>query len=864
MAGNIKGITIEINGDTTKLDKALTGVNKQTTAVNKELRQVDSLLKFNPGNTELVAQKQQLLAKQVEQTSSKLKTLKDAQAQVEAQFKAGDIGEDQYRAFQREVVATEGKLDHFSGQLKDTDAFLRDNNDAAGMAAVGYSKAAVKAAQAGDDVKGLGTDAESTGDKLDKIADNTFSEKLQNIGDAFSDIGDKVKEFGDQAIDAWSEMDDAVDNLTSKTGATGAAADKLGESYEKVEASMAGSQMESEDLSNTMAGLHSVFGLTGKELENTTEYVAQFSAVTGQSGTDAVDALRDTLGKFNVQAKDIPGVLDAFTAASQSSGISVDDLESSVATAYPVFSQLHIGLKDGVGVVAQWAKGGVDATTALKGMQKASATYAKDNKTLQQGLKGTFDAITNANSPVEALNAGVEAFGTKQGPLMVSAIQSGKVSLSDLTKAATDSGGTVKNSFNQTLDPIDKATQAQKQMKQSLAEIGGEILTTVSPVLKQVADLAKQAAEAFGKLPEPVKQFIIVFGGVTVLLGILAPIIAAFVTMGGVASAVAIGIAAAIAGVVLIFKNWGTIVDWFKGIWAQMRPAMKPFMGALNALKPVLDVLKRFFMNTFDNIKMAIKGFVTFSKGLLDILVGIFTGNGEKIKQGFRKAFQGLITIGASILRQLINTVGSLFGAIVNTVSAGAKGAVAIAKSIFGGIVQVITHPIETAKNLFGKAIDAIKGFLNFKFSWPHIPMPHFGINPKGWKIGDLLKGKIPSLSVAWHAAGGIFNKPTLFAGGDGSLHGVGEAGAEAVAPLDKLMGYVQQAVANVIQNKDDGAQLSLLEVQNSLLAKMLDELMNGVPAYVDWQAGARKMQPEIERLTNAAARTRNRRLGNV
>lgn len=826
MAGNIKGITIEINGDTTKLDKALTGVNKQTTAVNKELRQVDNLLKFNPGNTELVAQKQQLLAKQVEQTSSKLKTLKDAQAQVEAQFKAGDIGEDQYRAFQREVVATEGKLDHFSGQLKTTDAYLKDNNDAAGMAAAGYSKTAIKAAQAGDDIKGMGNNADDASNKLDQIASNTFSEKLQNVGDAFSDIGGKIQEFGETAVDAWSEMDDSVDNLTSKTGATGAAAEVLGSSFEKVEGSMAGSQMESEDLSNTMAGLHSVFGLTGDALENTTEYVAQFSAVTGQSGADAVDALRDTLGKFNVQAKDIPGVLDAFTAASQSSGISVDDLESSVADAYPVFSQLHISLKDGVGIVAQWAKGGIDASTALKGMQKASAVYAADNKTLQQGLKSTFNAIKNAKSPVDALNAGVEAFGTRQAPAMVAAIQSGKVSLGDLTKAAADSGGTVKNTFNQTLDPIDKATQAQKQMKQSLSEIGGEILATVAPVLKQVADFAKRAAEAFGKLPEPVKQFIIVFGGVAVILGILAPIIAAVMTIGSTVSLVAIGIAAAIAGVVLVFKNWGTIVNWFKGIWAQMQPAMQPFVAALNALKPALSVLKQFFVNTFNNVKLAISGFVDFAKGLLNILVGVFTGNGKKIQKGFAQAFQGLVKIGAAVLRQLINVVTSTFSTVVNVISAGAKGAVAIAKRIFGGIVGVITHPIETAKNLFGKAVDAIKGFMKFKFSWPNIPLPHFSVQPAGWKIGDLLKGKIPSLGVSWHAAGGIFTKPTLFASRNGNLHGVGEAGPEAMLPLNSsTFDAMGEAIATHMPQMS-GAPIYLV-VNDRVLAQVMQGPVN-------------------------------------
>lgn len=104
----------------------------------------------------------------------------------------------------------------------------------------------------------------------------------------------------------------------------------------------------------------------------------------------------------------------------------------------------------------------------------------------------------------------------------------------------------------------------------------------------------------------------------------------------------------------------------------------------------------------------------------------------------------------------------------------------------FGKIGSIISEKMESAKNLVSNAINAIKGFFNFNVSWPHIPMPHFSINPSGWKIGDLLKGSIPSLGVDWYAKGGIFTSPTLFDTGNG-MKGVGEAGPEAVLPLSKL-----------------------------------------------------------------------------
>ena len=109
MAGKIKGITIEIGGNVQPLNKALESVNKKSRDIQNELRQVDRLLKFNPGNTELLAQKQKLLGDQVANTREKLDRLKAAQAQVNEQFQKGEIGEEQYRAFQRELVKTEDR-----------------------------------------------------------------------------------------------------------------------------------------------------------------------------------------------------------------------------------------------------------------------------------------------------------------------------------------------------------------------------------------------------------------------------------------------------------------------------------------------------------------------------------------------------------------------------------------------------------------------------------------------------------------------------------------------------------------------------------------------------------------------------------
>ena len=118
VAATIKGITVQIGSDTTGLQAALSDVNKHARDIQSELRQVERLLKFNPHDTELLAQKQQLLADQVENTRKKLDTLKTAQEQVNEQFKKGEISEEQHRAFQRELIKTEDQLRSYEAQLK--------------------------------------------------------------------------------------------------------------------------------------------------------------------------------------------------------------------------------------------------------------------------------------------------------------------------------------------------------------------------------------------------------------------------------------------------------------------------------------------------------------------------------------------------------------------------------------------------------------------------------------------------------------------------------------------------------------------------------------------------------------------------
>lgn len=168
-SAKIRGITIEIGGDTTKLGKALESSEKQSRSLQNELKQVNKLLEIDPGNTELLAQKQKILTDAVQETSEKLKILRDAEEQVIEQFNNGDIGEDQLRAFQREIIETENKLNGLNSELNGSEKEFEDVGDAA--------------KESGDEAQKGGDGFTIMGGALADLISNVIQGAISKIGD---------------------------------------------------------------------------------------------------------------------------------------------------------------------------------------------------------------------------------------------------------------------------------------------------------------------------------------------------------------------------------------------------------------------------------------------------------------------------------------------------------------------------------------------------------------------------------------------------------------------------------------------------------------------------------------------------------
>lgn len=233
-------------------------------------------------------------------------------------------------------------------------------------------------------------------------------------------------------------------------------------------------------------------------------------------------------------------------------------------------------------------------------------------------------------------------------------------------------------------------------------------------------------------------------------------------------------IVAAIVGVIAIIMNWEEVLQWIKDVWANVSKWVSEKVQAMG------EAVGKWFGNMGDAIK-----------NKLDAAKSVVSNAVNAIKEFFN--------------------LDAMKNKVLNT---------------FDSLKQGISDKINAAKNAVSNVVNAIKGFFNFKFELPSIPKPSFGISPSGWVIGDLLKGVIPKLSIKWNAMGGVFERPTLTTYG-GTLQGLGEAGAEAIVPLEKNTKWLD-VIADKLSERHSNQPI-VLTVDGKVFAQTSIEAINNL-----------------------------------
>ncbi|MBQ8233152.1 MAG: phage tail tape measure protein [Lachnospiraceae bacterium] len=659
MASRIKGITVEIGGDTTKLTDALKDVNGEIKNTQAQLKDVEKLLKFDPANTELLSQKQRLLTEAVEATKEKLEALKAASEQANTALEAGTITKDQYDALQREIIETERALEDLEAQ--------------AGESAVALQKIA----KAGDSLQETGG-------------------KIESVGKSLLPVSTAVTGIGVAGLKVATDFEKAMSGVQAITGATGADFERLREVAIDLGATTAFSSGEVAEAMTEMAKA----GWSTTQIIEGMAGVLDATAASGESLGTVATIVADAITGFGLSAKDSARVADLMTQAANSGTIGVSDLGESYKYVAPLAQSMGLSIEDVTTALSAMSMAGIKGSQAGTSLRTVLANMAKPSSTVADAMDELGISITNSDGSFQSLEQIITTMRTKfsgltddQKAYYATALagkegMSGLISLLNLTQEEYDALTASMNECSGVAG--ETAAVMQDNLQSKVEQLGGSLESLaiklseyVIPFLTGLVEKITAAIDAFTNLSPGVQKAVLVVGGVVAVLGPL------LIVIGKVISAVGT--------IMTIIPKLAGLLNVVKTAFALLNTTMlaNPIMLVIAAIAALVaafiylwnncEGFRQFWIDLWEKIKEATsKAFSAISKGIKDTVGKI----GESIKNGFNNA--------------------------VDFITGLASSAYTWGSDIIGGIVDGIRSCISKVKDAVTDVADTIRSFLHF------------------------------------------------------------------------------------------------------------------------------------------------------
>lgn len=519
----IQGITIQLDGETKGLQAAMKEVNKQSVDLTSELKDVDRLLKFNPGNTEAIAQKQKLLGDQIAVTAEKLNVLKGAEADVQAQFDRGDMGEEQYRAFRREIEFTEGALNGYKGALSKiqseqenlttntqrldtlfdaTGSSVDDFSDILGTQLVNsIKKGTATSDQLEQAINKIGRASLGADTDIGKM--KTALDQVDN-GSSLQDVQGELRELSSTA----DESADALENIGDSLGASNMleGAEALGGVADKVKEIASVSFENAMDIDALTSKFNNAFGLTGKEAEATKDKIVDlYNSGIAESYDEAAEALQQTKQQLkevnDADLGDITGKALNFTNTFGG------DVAENLRGVNSLMNVYGLTANQAFDLMTVGAQNGLNKTDELGDNLAEYATLFEENgysasemfNILQSGLDGGAYNLDKVNDLVKEFGVRISD-GTIEGA--VTEIGGSFKTLFDEWKASGGSNKDLFQSISQELMGVQDETEKASLVSQIFGSLGEDagfkIIESMGDVANETNGVKTQYDDAAG------------------------------------------------------------------------------------------------------------------------------------------------------------------------------------------------------------------------------------------------------------------------------------------------------------------------------------------------------------------------------
>ena len=724
MASRIQGITVEIGGDTTKLQNALKGVNGQIKSTQSQLKDVNKLLKLDPGNTELLAQKHKLLAEAVSETKEKLATLKTAAEQANTALANGEISKEQYDALQREIVETEQDLKNLETQANQS------------------ATAVQKIAATGEKFKTVGDNISSAGQKLLPVTAGVTALGTASVTTAAN--------FESSMSQVQATMGITKDAMSTVNGQSVNTMDTLSKLAKKMGAETAFSASECAEALNYLA----LAGYDTQQMCDTLPTVLNLAAAGDIALADASDMVTDAMSALGMGVDEAETMVDQMAKTASTTNTSVAQLGEGILTIGATAKSIKGGtaeLNTALGILAnngiKGAEGGTHLRNIILSLQNPTDKAAAQMEALGLSVYDSEGNMRSMNDILGDLNKSMDGMTSAEKSNIISTIFN-KTDLSSvnallantgetwdsLQKSITDSGGAAQQMADTQLDNLQGQITILKSALEGLAISFGELLM---PAIKQIVGWVQKFVDWLNGLSEGTKKTVVTIALLAAALGpvliVIGKVISAVGTIMTVVPKIAgvintvkgafaalnatmlanpiVLIIAAIAALVAAFIYLWNNCDGFRQFWIDLWENVKQVaITVWNAIKEffsqVWEAIKTIFSTVFEVIKTLVTTYFNLYKTIIETVFNVI----KTVITTIWEAIKGVFTTVFNVIKTLVTTYFNIYKTIIQTVLTVIQ---TVITTVWNTIKTVITTVLNAIKTIFSTVWNAIKTIIS-------------------------------------------------------------------------------------------------------------------------------------------------------